>query len=493
MSKSTVFSYPKQDIVAGTVVFLIALPLCLGIAIACGLPPLSGLIAGIVGGLIVPLISRSPLSVTGPAAGLTSIVLMEVERLGGVNPFLAAVVAAGFLQITLGVLKTGRFSALVPAAMIKGMLASIGITIVLKQLPVAAGASGKITDIFSNFHAGALGITAISLVMLYGWKHTPLARFKFFPPALGVVVVCSVVSAALDDTSYALSPELFVAVPLGGLSSLIPALPRPDWNVLATSGGWIAALTIAIVASIETLLSVQAVDRLDPLKRRSPPDRELVAQGAANAVSGFLGGLPVTAVIVRSGANVAAGGRERLSAIVHSVLLVISVVFLAQLLNHIPLACLAAILIQVGLNLAKPSLFTEQFKQGLNQFLPFAITIAAVLATDLLKGVIIGLVSGIIFVLRQNIVGALETTRSADGAILIRFTRDITFLSKPLLMTELENLEDGVKLTIDGTGEFIDQDVKESLATFLEDAHSRNIEVTLKGIDLKGVSAGGGH
>lgn len=493
MSKSTFFSYPKQDLVAGTVVFLIALPLCLGIAIACGLPPLSGLIAGIVGGLIVPIFSRSPLSVTGPAAGLTSIVLMEVQRLGGVSPFLAAVVAAGVLQIIFGLLRTGRFSALVPAAVIKGMLASIGITIILKQIPVAAGSQGGLADLLENWHAGSLLLTVSSLIILYGWKHTPLARFKFFPPALGVVTLCSVGAAFLKGSPFELSPEQFAAVPVGGLANLVQALPRPDWNILTTSAGWIAALTIAIVASIETLLSLQAVDRLDPLNRRSPPDRELVAQGTANALSGFLGGLPVTAVIVRSGANVAAGGRERLSAVFHSVLLAMSVIFFAELLNHIPLACLAAILIQVGLNLAKPTLFSEQYKQGFNQFLPFAITILAVLATDLLKGVMIGLAAGIVFVLRQNIVGAIETKKSPDGHITIRFTRDITFLSKPLLMTVLERIEEGTHLTIDGTGEYIDQDVKEALATFLEDAHARNIQVTLKGVVLSGVKAGGGH
>jgi len=256
---------------------------------------------------------------------------------------------------------------------------------------------------------------------------------------------------------------------------------------------WVAAATIAIVASVETLLSVQAVDRLDPLKRHSPPDRELLAQGAANTVSGFLGGLPVTAVIVRSGANVAAGGRERMSALVHGVLLLVAVIFAGSLLNMIPLACLAAVLIQVGLNLCKPALFTTQVKLGLTQLLPFAITIAAVLALDLLKGVIVGIVVGIAFVLYENSKRAVVSVRDEAGIWQMRFRRDGTFVSKPGIVSTLDEVDDGEAVVIDGTGEYIDHDVKEVLATFVADAQHRNIKVTVVGIDLTSAKAGGGH
>lgn len=489
----SMFSHPKEDTVAGLVVFLVAVPLCLGIAIACGVPPISGLIAGIIGGTVVPFLSRSPLSVTGPAAGLTSIVLAEITRLGGINAFLTAVMLAGGLQILLGVLRSGRFAALVPSAVIKGMLAAIGITIILKQLPVAVGASGLAT-MLSGWGAGASAIAALSLVILYGWKRTPLGKFTLLSPALVVVVVASVLAGAMAGSpDWALAPGQFVNVPLGGMSALWSALPRPDWSAITVGETWVAAGTIAVVASIETLLSLQAVDRLDPLKRHSPPDRELLAQGTANAVSGFLGGLPVTAVIVRSGANVSAGGRERLSALVHGLLLLLAVLFAGPLLNRIPLACLAAVLIQVGLNLCKPALFTTQVRLGITQFLPFALTIAAVLALDLLKGVVIGIIVGIAFVLYENSKRAVVATRDANGVWQLRFRRDGTFVSKPGIVSTLDEVDDGEQVVIDGHDQYIDHDVKEVLATFIEDAHHRNITVTVHGIDLSTAQAGGGH
>ena len=490
----SMFGHPREDAVAGVVVFLVALPLCLGIAIACGVPPVSGLIAGIVGGTVVPFISRSPLSVTGPAAGLTSIVLVEVQHLGGIRPFLTAVMIAGLLQLLLGLMRSGRFSALVPSAVIKGMLAAIGITIVLKQLPVAFGSNQGIMDIPADLHLGAVSIAAISLGLLYGWKHTPLQRYPMVSPALVVVVLGSALAASFTGyPALALSAAQFVDVPLGGIGALWAALPKPEFSALSNSATWTAGATIAIVASIETLLSVQAVDRLDPLKRHSPPDRELLAQGTANAVSGLLGGLPVTSVIVRSGANVAAGGRERMSALVHGVLLLVAVVFAGTFLNAIPLACLAAVLIQVGLNLCKPALFSTQVKLGITQLLPFAITIVSVLALDLLKGVIVGIVVGIGFVLYENSKRAVVALRDDDGVWRMRFRRDGTFVSKPGIVATLDEVEDGDSVIIDGTGEYIDHDVKEVLAMFMEDAHHRAIKVTVVGIDLTHAKAGGGH
>lgn len=488
------FGHMKEDSVAGFVVFLVALPLCLGIAIACGLPPISGLIAGIVGGLVVPWISRSPLSVTGPAAGLTSIVLVEVQHLGGINPFLTAVIIAGVLQFMLGMIRAGRFAALVPSSVIKGMLAAIGITIIMKQLPVAMGTDGGLSTMWSQHNAGAVSIALVSLAILYGWKYTPLAKIKVISPALVVVLVAGGMAAALSSTpAFALDARHFVDVPLGGVGALYNALPRPEWAALLKPAVWMAGATIAVVASIETLLSLQAIDRLDPLKRHSPPDRELLAQGAANAVSGFLGGLPVTAVIVRSSANVAAGGRERFSALVHGVLLLGTVLFAGSLLNRIPLACLAAVLIQVGLNLCKPALFTTQVKLGMTQLLPFAITIAAVLAFDLLKGVIVGIFMGIAFVLYENSKRAVVAEKDDAGIWQLRFRRDGTFVSKPGIVSTLEEVDDGDTVVIDGTGEYIDHDVKEVLATFIADAQHRNINVIVRGIDLTNASGGGGH
>lgn len=495
MSQPSLFAHPKQDLIAGMVVFLVALPLCLGIAIACGVPPVSGLVAGICGGLIVPIISRSPLSVSGPAAGLTSIVLAAVSDLGGLEPFLTAVMIAGVLQFGLGAIRAGRFAALVPSAVIKGMLAAIGITIIWKQIPVAFGVDGGLGDLASGVHGGATIIALASLVILYGIKRTPLAKYSVLSPALIVVLVASGLAAAFKGGSpaLALTDAQYVRVPLGGLVALAAAVPRPDFAAFALPAVWITGVTIAVVASIETLLSLQAVDRLDPLRRTSPPDRELLAQGAANTVSGFLGGLPLTAVIVRSGANVAAGGRDRLSAIVHGVLLLVAVVFAGPLINLIPLAALAAVLIQVGLNLCKPALFKLQARLGFTQLLPFAITIAAVLATDLLTGVIVGIVVGILFVLFQNSKGAVLTSREPNGSLLVRFRRDGTFLSKPGILKTLEGIPDGERVVIDGTGEYIDHDVKEMISTFLADAPRRDIYVAVVGIDLSLATTGGGH
>lgn len=488
------FGYLKEDSVAGVVVFLVALPLCLGIAVACGVPPISGLVAGIAGGLIVPWISRSPLSVTGPAAGLTTIVLVEVDRLGGIPSFLTAVMIAGGLQLLFGVLRAGRFSTFVPSSVIKGMLAAIGITIIWKQLPTAFGAEGGLMSIPSSANPGAVIIAALSLAILFGWKHTPLARFKFLSPALIVVVASSLLARLFADIpDLALAAAHFVNVPLGGVDALYSALPRPDVAAIARPETWIAGATIAIVASIETLLSVQAVDRLDPLKRQSPPDRELLAQGVANAVSGLFGGLPVTAVIVRSGANVAAGGRQRFSALLHGVLLLVAVLGAGALLNMIPLAALAAVLLQVGLNLCRPALFAEEANRGARHLLPFAFTITAVLALDLLKGVIVGVLAGIAFVVIQNAKRTVHVERDSDGLLRLRFHRDVTFVSKPSLLSTLGGVSEGSHVVIDGTGEFIDHDVKELLATFVEDARHRQIKVTLVGIDLSHAQADGGH
>ena len=494
MSKSiSMFSYPRQDLVAGVVVFLVAVPLCLGIAVACGVPPISGLVAGICAGLIVPWISRSPLSVSGPAAGLTSVVLAEVAHLGGFPFFLSAVMAAGLIQFALGILRLGKFSALVPSAVIKGMLAAIGITIILKQIPVAFGV-GALGDILAHWSVGPVIIGALSLGMLVGWTNTPLAKIHFIPPALVMVIVASLVAALFANTPWlALTPAQFVRVPLGSIMELREALPRPELSALRLSVTWSVGLTVAVVASIETLLSLQAVDRLDPLKRKSPPDRELLAQGIANMTSGFFGGLPVTAVIVRSGTNVAAGARQRLSALVHGLLLVITLVFFGTVINRIPLAALAALLIQVGFRLASPALVRTQYKLGLNQFLPFVLTIVAVIATDLMKGVIFGTVIGVVFVIRQNTKNAIQQITEPDGTIVVKFHRDGTFISKPELQSILNNVSDNQCVIVDGRGEFVDHDIKEVLQGFVQEAPSRNIGVQVRGIDLSTTMPSGGH
>jgi len=385
------FRHPRQDALAGVVVFLVAVPLCLGIALASGVAPVSGLVAGVVGGLVVPFLSRSPLSVTGPAAGLTAVVVFEVAALGSFERFLTATMLAGALQVVLGIVRAGRLARWVPASVIKGMLAAIGLLIVWKQVPVVLGAQ-DLAHVAGAWAPGPMVVAAVAFVMLFGWKLTPLARFALLPPAIAVVVVCGVLAAGLATApALALRPEHFVEVPLGGWSALRAVLPAPDASAFGDPMVWRVAFIVAFVASIETLLSLQAIDGLDPLGRTSPPNRELFAQGFANMASGWLGGLPVTAVIVRSGANLEAGGRERMSALVHGVLLLVAVLHAGSLLRLIPLACLAAVLVQVGMKLASPRLFRDEWRAGWTTFVPFVGTIAAVLATDLLKGVVAGI------------------------------------------------------------------------------------------------------
>ena len=377
---------------AGMVVFLVAVPLCLGIAVASDVPPVSGLVAGVVGGLLVPLLSRSPLSVTGPAAGLTAVVLFETRALGGFDRFLVATMIAGGLQVVLGLLRAGRFASLVPESVIHGMLAAIGIIIVWKQLPVLVGVDGGAADIPAQFAVGPAILAATSFAVLLGWGLTPLARHAFLPPALVAVVLGAAIGVAFDSHSgLRLDSSQRVDVPLGGWQAMRAALPVPALAALWDPAVWRVAVTVALVASIETLLSLKAIDDIDPLRRKSPPDRELMAQGVANMASGWLGGLPVTAVIARSGANLQAGGRERLSAFVHGVLLVLAVLLAGRALNLIPLACLAAVLVQVGLKLASPRLLVTEWRLGRPRFVVFAGTVAAVLATDLLKGVVAGI------------------------------------------------------------------------------------------------------
>lgn len=488
------FAYPRQDLVAGIVVFLVAVPLCLGIAVACGVPPISGLVAGIIGGLVTPWISRAAQSITGPAAGLTSIVLLEVQNLGGLPFFLTAVMIAGILQFGFGVLRTGRFAALVPSAVIKGMLAAIGLTIIIKQIPAAFGVVGGLGSIASQFRIGPMIIAAISLAILFGWPKTPLSRVSWLSSAMVVVVVAVGLAVVFaSNPSLALEAKHFVALPSGTPAELFAALPRPDLSGFGSAAVWIAGATIAVVASIETLLSLQAIDRLDPLKRRSAPDRELLAQGTTNLVSGFFGGLPVTAVIVRGGANVTAGGKERMSALVHGLLLLLALLFGVALLNRVPLTALAAVLIHVGLKLCSPALFRAQWKLGVFQFLPFIFTVVAVLATDILKGVVAGIVVGVFFVLRQNAKDAITETVEPDGTRVLLFERDATFITKPALVSILDTVKDGDKLVVDADGEFTDHDVKEVLAEFKAGAEGRGITMELRGIDLAGARPGGGH
>jgi MFS superfamily sulfate permease-like transporter len=503
------FATLRSDVFAGIVVFLVALPLCLGIATASGVEPFAGLMSGIIGGLVVALLSGSHLSVSGPAAGLVVIVVSAIASLGSFSAFLTAVLLAGALQFGLGMLRAGRFAAYVPTSVIKGMLAAIGILLIVKQLPLAAGlapgagagassaaaGAGTVAGTagaallptpFGGVSVAAALVALASLVLLLGWETSALRRFRWVravPAPLAVVMLGIGVTLLLDAIapSFALPTEHRVALrELESLGALVDAISLPDFTQIADPDVWGVALTLAIVASLETLLSLEAVQQIDPKRRAASPDRELKAQGIGNLLAGALGGLPITAVIVRSSANVHAGARSRWAAVIHGVLLVASVFVLTSMINLIPLACLAAILIHTGYKLAKPQLFLSVAREGFNRFAPFVATIIGVLATDLLVGIAIGLAASFALALRANVQRALTVAHHDDHYLLV-FRKDISFLGKVQLNHCLKQIPNGATLIIDASrADFIDVDVREAVEAFAQEAPQRGITIERK-------------
>ena len=494
----------KYDFPASIVVFLVALPLCLGVALASGAPLFAGIIAGVVGGIVVGSVSGSALSVSGPAAGLTTIVLASITKMGSFEAFLTTVFLAGVIQITLGYLKAGSIGNYFPSSVIKGMLAAIGIILILKQIPHAVGYDQdfvgdesfvqpdgentftELMNALSYINFGAIIIFVVSLLILILWERPIIKDNKFSTllPAPLIVVLTGILANMLFLSSFGdlvIEKEHLVSLPVAeNLASFANQFKLPDFSVILAKDTWITAFTIAIVASLESLLSIDAVDKLDPFKRTSPLNRELKAQGFANLTSGLIGGLPITAVIVRSSANVAAGARTRLSAITHGVLLLVTAFFIPTLLNKIPLASLAAILLMVGYKLAKPSLIMSMYRKGKDQFIPFAVTIIAILLSDLLIGITIGILVGLFFVLKTNFHRALFSVNE-KGNYLIRLTKDVSFLNKALLRQTFKDIPDGSKVIIDGgRSVFIDQDILETINDFRESASNRDISVVLK-------------
>ncbi|MBM3885909.1 MAG: SulP family inorganic anion transporter, partial [Gemmatimonadetes bacterium] len=443
----------RADFPASIVVFLVALPLCLGIALASGAPLFAGVIAGVIGGLVVAPISGSALMVSGPAAGLTAIVLAAIAQLGDYRAFLVAVVLAGGLQLALAAARAGIIGYYFPSSVIKGMLSAIGIVLILKQFPHAVGydadAMGNesfrqtsegttfsaLGDALATLQHGAVVVSLLALVILFLWPKTPLAKVKLLPAPL-VAVLLGVTLNALFATvapSLVIDSSHLVALPIPTNGAEWAAqFTTPLWSALTNPAVWRIAVTLGIVASLETLLSLEATEKMDPYKREAPPNRELVAQGVGNIASGLLGGLPLTGVIVRSAANVGAGARTRWSAILHAVLLALAVVTIPVLLNRIPLAALAAILLHTGWKLAHPQIGRALWRQGLSQFVPYAATIVVVLVTDLLVGIAVGMTVGIFFLLRDMLKAPPFTEVSPKGAVLRRFELHpyVNFLNK---------------------------------------------------------------
>ncbi len=494
----------SADLPASIVVFLVALPLCLGVAVASDAAPITGIIAGMVGGMVIGFLSGSHLSVSGPAAGLTAIVASAIGKLPTYETFLLAVVISGILQIILGFVKAGVIGDFIPNSVIKGMLAAIGLILILKQFPHLVGYDvdpegdeafiqkeggntfTAIITAFSRITKGAvvIGMVSMAILLLFEWKPIKkLQLFKFIPGPLFVVIIATFLNIlfGLSNSPLHLQPEHLVQLDIfNNPIEFFVALPSPDFNGIFNKEVWIIALTIAIVASIETLLSIEAVDKIDPAKGITPANRELKAQGIGNLVSGLLGGLPVTSVIVRSSANVSAGGVSKLSAILHGVWLMLAVLFIPGLLNKIPLSGLAAILIFTGYKLAKISIFKDYYQKGWNQFLPFVITVVAILLTDLLIGICIGMIAGIYYILKSNFKTSIFAFKD-EHRHLIRFRKEVSFLNKAYLKGILEEIPDNTAVLIDATkSKFIDNDIIELVNDFIVNAETRNIRIYIK-------------
>jgi MFS superfamily sulfate permease-like transporter len=500
-------NYFSYDFPASVVVFLVALPLCLGIALASGAPLFSGLIAGIAGGIVVGFLSGSPLSVSGPAAGLTTIVLAAITQLG-FEAFLLAVVLAGVFQIGLGLVRAGALGHFFPASVLKGMLASIGLILILKQIPHAAGYDvdyegdqsflqddgrntfSEIMEAWNYLTPGAIVVSVLSVVILVVWNSDRLKKYSFFrniPAPLIVVAVGALLNILFQSSipSLVIEDKHLVSVPtLADGQSVVSLFTFPDFTQFSNPKIYLTAATIAAVASIETLLNIEACDKLDPFRRITPLNRELKAQGIANVVSGLLGGLPLTSVVVRSSANIQSGARSKASAITHGVILLLAVALIPSVLMYIPLASLAGILIVVGFKLTDPSLYRGMFRKGLDQFLPFMVTVVAVVFTNLLLGVFLGILVAVFFILRTNFKESIVLVNEGNN-YLLKLTKDVSFLSKGTLRDVFNTLPRDSTVIIDGSkSQFMDTDIKETIADFMEASKAKNIQVELKHITL---------
>ncbi|MCX8481380.1 MAG: SulP family inorganic anion transporter, partial [Sediminibacterium sp.] len=500
------FNSLKKDIPASIVVFLVALPLCLGVALASGAPLLSGILSGIIGGIVVGIISQSHTSVSGPAAGLVAVVLSSITKLGSFETFILAVVLAGIFQFIAGIFRGGFIANYIPSNVIKGLLASIGILLILKQIPHAVGFDrdvendftffqrdgentfSELLQIFEYFSTGTLIISIISFIVIGYWDKTPLKKIKFLPSSLFVVMLGILLNMLFikQFPNLAISSEHLVSIP--SFDNVNSIITFPNFNEILNIKVWTVAFTIALIASIETLLNLEAVENIDPHKRHASPNRELIAQGIGNVFSGLIGGIPITSVIVRSSVNINSGAETKLSAIIHGFLLLLSILLLSPILNQIPLASLATILIFTGYKLAKISLFKEMYKKGFQQFLPFIFTIIAIVFTDLLVGILIGLLISIFYILKSNFKNPFVLQKEKlyiDEIVRIELPNQVSFLNKATIKDTLWSIPAKSKVIIDASEtDFIDNDILEIFEDF-KTVVSRERGIKLNIIGLK--------
>lgn len=502
---SNLSKYLRSDILSGFVVFLISVPLCLGIALASGAPLFSGMIAGIIGGIVVGAMSKSPLSVSGPAAGLTAIVLAGITTLGSFQLFLTAVIIAGVFQLLLGLLKAGTIGYYFPSSVISGMLAAIGIIIILKQIPYAVGhdargiddetlhfSMGFLQSLIQSLHPGVLVIGLASLLVMVFWDYYKPERLKLVPGAAFAVITGVLINflyASAGWSNMIVESKYLVNLPIpDSFSEFVSQFTLPDFTQLFNKDLWIIAFTVGIVASIETLLTIEATDKLDPHKRFTDSNRELIAQGTGNILSGLIGGLPITSVIVRSSANLNAGAQSKLSAMVVGTMLLIGSLIIPGVLNYIPLASLAVILIVTGYKLCNPKVFKTMFTKSKYMWLPFLVTVISIVFTDLLVGVGIGMAVAVGFILIGNMKHSYYL-RSGDIAgnklFTIELSEEVSFLNKAALNLTLDKLPSGSTVILDATRtSYIDYDVMEMIREFDQiKAPDKNIRSILKGFE----------
>lgn len=505
-------AFLSKDITASIVVFLVALPLCLGIALASGAPLFSGLLAGIIGGIVVGCLSGSHTSVSGPAAGLTAIVSVQIANLGSFDAFLLAVLIGGLIQVGLGLAKAGALSAFFPSSVIKGLLAAIGVILILKQIPHVLGHDtdpegdmsftqpdehntfSELGTLFQGeFHTGAAVIGLFSILLLVGWNRTKFLQKLVIPGPL-VVVLVGVFAQLFFKTlggNWAIDVSHLVQIPVAeSARDFLSFLTFPDFSEWLNPAVYVGGVTIAIVASLETLLNLEAVDKLDKENRRSPASRELVAQGAGNIIAGLIGGLPVTSVIVRSSVNVNTGAKTKRSAVFHGFLLLICVGLFPIYLNMIPLSALAAILLVTGFKLASPELFKQMWREGRYQFIPFIVTLVSIVLTDLLIGILIGLGVSLLFILNSNlrrpIRRILET--HLEGDILhVELADQVSFLNRAAMVQLFNEIEPGTNMLIDASGtDYIDPDILSLIREYKNKiCPARGIKVSLRGFRAK--------
>ncbi|MBC9796316.1 bifunctional SulP family inorganic anion transporter/carbonic anhydrase [Sinomicrobium sp. FJxs] len=500
------FSQLDKDIPAGVVLFLVALPLCLGIALASGAPLISGLISGVIGGLLIGVVSKSGTSVSGPAASVSAVVFLAIQDLGGFDIFLTALVIAGLFQLLFGILRAGLIADYIPTSIIKGLLAAIGIILILSQLKYAVGMEldhsrfssfsedylentwKMVTLFFQSFTPGSIILTLLSLFTLLFWDKTPLKNFKLFPPALVVVIMGVLLNFLFKYFIPGLYLDSHHLVNIPKVESLSSLITTPDFGVIGHMEIWTTAITIAVIASLSTLLNIEATDNIDPHKRKTPPNRELIAQGIGNTLSGLIGGIAITSVVVRSSVNIESGGQTKLVTILHGILLLLSVLFISSVINLIPLASLSAILLVVGYKLASVSLFRKMYAKGWSQFIPFVITIIAILLTDVLIGVLIGSALSVFFLLRNNYYNPffIENTKLIQGeAIKLELSNEVSFLNRASIKNTLWNVPDHSKVIIDATfSHYIDLDVVEILRDF-ENTFAKEHDIDVNIIGLK--------